>query len=109
MAIIAMSVGWWWAFVAVGVGLWWAFTTPARARQSSGTGDMAQRRCIVEAVGSGSYTGHRRCGCGVVVSLHCHWCWVVVFTTCARARRSGGAGDMAQQRRIVEVVGSGSY
>jgi hypothetical protein len=53
MAIVTVSVGLWWAFVAIGVGLWWAFTTPARACRSSGAGDMAQRRCIVEAVGSG--------------------------------------------------------
>jgi hypothetical protein len=31
MVIVAVSVGWWWAFVAVGVGLWWVFTTRARA------------------------------------------------------------------------------
>ena len=32
-----------------------------------------------------------------------------VFTTPAHARRSAGAGDMAQQQCIVEVVGSGGY
>jgi len=54
-AIVAVGVGWWWAFIAVGVGLWWVFTTPAHARQSAGAGDVAQRWCIVEVVGSGSY------------------------------------------------------
>jgi len=32
-----------------------------------------------------------------------------VFTTPACARRSAGAGDVAKQQCIVEVVGSGSY
>jgi len=42
-------------FIAIGVGLWWAFTTPARAHRSAGAGDVAQRWCIVEVMGSGGY------------------------------------------------------
>jgi len=42
-------------FVAIGVGWWWVFTTPSCAHQSAGAGDVAQRRCIVEVVGGGSY------------------------------------------------------
>jgi len=42
-------------FVAIGVGWWWVFTTPSRAHRSAGAGDMAQRQCIVEVVGGGSY------------------------------------------------------
>jgi len=42
-------------FIAIGVGWWWVFTTPSHARRSAGAGDVAQQRCIVEVVGSGSY------------------------------------------------------
>jgi len=54
--------------------------------------------------------GHHRHGCGVVVgfiAIGVGWWWV--FTTPLRAHRSAGAGDMAQQQCIVEVVGGGSY
>ena len=54
--------------------------------------------------------GHRRRGCGVVVgfvAVGVGWWWV--FTTPSRAHRSAGAGDVAQQQCIVEVVGGGSY
>jgi len=53
--------------------------------------------------------GHHHRGCGVVVgfvAIGVGWWWVFITPSCAR--RSAGAGDMAQRWCIVEVVGGGS-